>query len=82
MRKILQTLDKKGLVKLYKGKNGGSLLIASLDRIFLPGLAEIFQGKLNECILENKICPDRSACILRKKINAVEKCENNKKRKK
>ncbi len=54
----------------------------NMKLIFLPGLAEIFQGKLNECILENKICPDRSACILRKKINAVEKCENNKKRKK
>ncbi|PIU28152.1 MAG: hypothetical protein COT09_06075 [Candidatus Hydromicrobium americanum] len=67
---------------MYKGKNGGFLLIASLDRIFLPGLAEIFQGKLNECILENKIYPDRSTCILRKKINTVEKCENNKKRKK
>ena len=50
--------------------------------IFLPGVEEIFQGKLNECILENKICPDRSTCILRKEINDVEKCENNKKRKK
>ncbi len=54
----------------------------NMKLIFLPGLAEIFQGKLNECILENKIYPDRSTCILRKKINAVEKCENNKKRKK
>jgi len=54
----------------------------NMKLIFLPGLAEIFQEKLNECILENKICPDRSTCILRKKINAVEKCENNKKRKK
>ena len=75
LRKILQILNKKKLVKSYKGIRGGFKLTNSPDQIFLVDLIEVFQGpfKLNECILKKNICPDIMSCALKKKIDAIEK---------
>jgi Rrf2 family protein len=74
LRKILQALNKKGILKSYKGAGGGFLLARPAKEIFLVGLIEIFQGplKLNECFFKKMACPKVKACALRKKISVIE----------
>ena len=52
MRKILQILNKKKMLKSHKGKGGGFELSVNPDKIFLLDLVWIFQGplKINEFI--------------------------------
>lgn len=75
LRKILQSLDKSGLLKSYKGKGGGFLLILKPDKISVLDVIRIFQGEfsLNECLLNKHLCPDIRICILKKKIDRIEK---------
>jgi Rrf2 family protein len=75
LRQILQVLNKKGILKSYKGLGGGFQLAISPRQIFLVELIKIFQGpvKLNECIFKKKICPNKNICLLRARINAIEK---------
>lgn len=74
-RKILQILNKKRVLKSYKGPGGGFSLAVVPKNIFLVDLIEIFQGpfKLNECTFKKRICPDITSCVLNKKINTIEK---------
>lgn len=75
LRKILQILNKKGILSSYKGQGGGFLLTTSADKIFLTDLMEIFQGplRLNVCIFKKRLCPDRNICELRQRISGIEK---------
>lgn len=75
LRKIFQILNKKGILKSYRGKSGGFALTTSPDKIFLVDLIEAFQGpfKLNECIFKKRICPDIRICLLKEKLKMVEK---------
>jgi len=75
LRKILQILNREGLVRSYKGKGGGFMLALTPDKIFLADLIEIFQGslKLNECIFKKKICPNTKGCRLKKRIDNIQK---------
>ncbi|MFA5156716.1 MAG: Rrf2 family transcriptional regulator [Candidatus Omnitrophota bacterium] len=75
LRKILQTLNKKGILESAKGFGGGFRLAVKPGDVYLLKLMEIFQGKfrLNECLLKNKFCPNISRCPLRKKINNIER---------
>ena len=74
LRKILQTLNKNGILKSYRGKDGGFLLADSPDKIFLMDLMNIFQGKLklNECLFKKRICPNIKTCSLREKLREIE----------
>lgn len=74
LRKILQRLNREGILKSRKGLGGGFCLARPADRIYLSELIKILQGpvKLNECIFKKKICPDQKKCPLRKKISEVE----------
>lgn len=73
LRKILQVLNKKGVLKSYKGQGGGFRLALSPRKIFIVDLMEIFQGplKLNECIVKTRICHDIRTCLLKKKIEDI-----------
>ena len=75
LRKILQKLNKQGILKSYKGKDGGFLLAKPANKIFLVDLIETLQGPLrfNECFFKKIICPNISACALRKKIERIER---------
>jgi len=75
LRKILQVLNKKKILKSYKGKGGGFLLALPLRKIFLVNLIEIFQGplRLNECFFKKIACPRRKTCALKKKIDGIER---------
>lgn len=74
LRKILQILDKKTILRSYKGKGGGFLLNARPREIFLLDLIKVFQGgfNLNECFLKKHACPHTKNCRLRKKIDKIE----------
>ena len=73
LRKILQVMEKKGLLRSYKGKGGGFILNTLPREIFLLDLIEVFQGpfSLNECFLKKRACPHTKDCRLRKKIDKI-----------
>jgi Rrf2 family protein len=74
LRKILQILNKKKLLKSFKGKGGGFLLARHPEKIYITDLMRVFQGRLslNECFLKKIVCPHTRDCILRKKIIKIE----------
>jgi Rrf2 family protein len=74
LRKILQILNKEGVLNSFKGKGGGFVLAVPAEEIFLTRLIDIFQKpvKLTECILKEKICSDIGTCPLKKRIDAIE----------
>ena len=75
LRKLLQILNHKGVLKSYKGQGGGFKLARPPHRIWLLDLIRIFQGpvELNKCMLKKNVCPNVKTCILRKKVVAIEK---------
>jgi len=75
LRKILQILNKEGLLNSSKGKGGGFALSVSPGEIALTDVMKIFQGpiRLNECKFKKSDCPYISDCLLRKKIDEIEK---------
>ena len=75
LRKILQTLNKEGLLNSHKGKGGGFALAVPPEKITLASVMKIFQGplKLNECTFKKKVCPNIKDCPLKKKIDEIEK---------
>lgn len=74
LRKILQILDKNGILESHRGLGGGFSLRKKTNKIFLLDLIKIFQGRfsLNECFLKKLPCPNKSNCALRRKINRIE----------
>ena len=74
LRKILQILNKKKILKSYKGKNGGFKLAVPPEKLFLIDVMKIFQGKfkLKDCLLSKNICPNRARCSLRRKLSEIE----------
>jgi len=74
LRKILQALNKRGVLVSFKGKSGGFKLKRKPNKIFITDLIEVFQGqlKLNECIFRKKLCSSVDRCILRERIGKIE----------
>jgi len=74
MRKILQQLNKKGVLESYKGQGGGFKLKIVPEELYLIKIMRIFQGQvgLNGCFLKKDVCPNKGKCVLRKKINSIE----------
>ena len=75
LRRIMQKLAKDGALVSYKGNNGGFSLNKRPEDIYLIDLVQLFQGKfsMNECVLNREICPNRESCILKRKIEDIEK---------
>jgi Rrf2 family protein len=80
LRKILQLLSARGVLKSYKGKNGGFALAKKPEKIYLLDLMEIFQGKfkLSECLFKKKICPNQINCELKSKLDSLGELVENK----
>ena len=76
LRKILQVLNKKGLVKSYKGKGGGFKLSKKPAQILLVDLITVCQGslKVSGHLLKSRLCPDTGKCKLKKKLDNIERC--------
>jgi Rrf2 family protein len=75
LRKIMQMLGKRGVVRSSRGIGGGFRLNAAPDKILITGLIEIFQGpfNLNECVFKKLLCPNRKKCCLKKRLDKIEK---------
>jgi Rrf2 family protein len=73
-RKILQKLNKKGILKSYKGSGGGFSLNKKPENIYLLDIMKVFQGpfKLNECVFKKKPCPEIKKCRLKEKLDNIE----------
>ncbi len=74
LRKILQILNREGVLNSFKGKGGGFVLAVPPEEILLTRLIDIFQKpvKLTECIFKEKICSDIGTCPLKKRIDTIE----------
>lgn len=74
LRKIVQILNKEGILKSSRGKGGGFRFAVLPERIFLTRLIQVFQGslKLHECLFQKKFCDDLKVCPLRRKIQKLE----------
>ena len=75
LRKILQLLSINGILKSYRGKNGGFVLARDPKDIFLLDLMQVFQGKfkISECLFKKNACPDQPYCLLKLEIDYIEK---------
>lgn len=75
LRKILQILNKKRLLKSFKGKGGGFSLPVPPSKITVFDIVQAFQGPfhLNEHVFKGEICPHVDACVFKKKLDGVEK---------
>lgn len=74
LRKILQMLSSKELLKSFKGAGGGFSLAVKPENITIFSVIEIFQGpfKLMEHVFRGKVCPEIKNCPLKKKIDKME----------
>ena len=74
LRKILQILNKEGILKSCKGKGGGFCLKVSPERISVFNLMEIFQGPFHLCehIFKGRSCPDVRGCYFKKRLDGIQ----------
>jgi len=75
LRKILQKLNKKKLLKSYKGQSGGFVLCQNPKDICVADLVRIFQGRINaiDHVFRKELCRNVKVCVLKKKLDNVEK---------
>ena len=73
-RKILQKLDKAGILISLKGNRGGFSLGKKPKDIFVVDIMNTFQGKLSltSCLFKSKLCSRRKTCPLRRQIISIE----------
>ena len=74
LRKILQALQKEGILSSCKGKGGGFQATEPLEEVLLVDVIKVFQGPLQlfECVFKKRLCPNRPRCALRKKIIRIQ----------
>jgi Rrf2 family protein len=74
LRKILQILKKKGLLRSAKGAGGGFSLARKSSGIRLIDVIRAFRGgaEPSACVLRKKLCPKVRNCQLRKTIKRIE----------
>ncbi|MFH1578440.1 MAG: Rrf2 family transcriptional regulator [Candidatus Omnitrophota bacterium] len=75
LRRILRELIKNGLVISREGSRGGFKINKKPDSIAVVDVVKLFQGDIqfSECMFRNKICANRSKCVLRKEVQRIEK---------
>ena len=75
LRKIMQILSKRNILKSFKGKNGGFLLNRMPAEIYVMGIAKIFQGNIEpvNCIFKGNACSNIRYCLLKDKGRRIEK---------
>ena len=74
LRKALQKLNQRGILKSHKGAGGGFQLAVRPEDILITDLIQTFQGsfRFNECLLKKDICPNKKSCALKKKLDRIE----------
>ncbi len=68
VHKIMQRLNRRGLVNSHKGPSGGFSLAKSPEKISVLEIVEAMQGRLssNKCFLEKDPCPRAPECAIKK----------------
>ena len=63
------------MLKSHKGRGGGFVLETSPSKVTILDLIEIFHGPFHreECTLKKKVCPKVKTCVLKKKLDKIEK---------
>lgn len=71
LSKVMQRLNKAGLIESIKGYNGGFKLIKDIEDITFLDIYELFDGKLKECncLLSEKRC--KGGCMLGNLISSL-----------
>jgi Rrf2 family protein len=74
LRTILRRLAREGYLEAREGVKGGVRLAKEPRDIRLLDLVGIFQGELqlSECLFRRKLCPNRPACPLRRRLRSIE----------
>lgn len=75
LRKALRELIRNNFVISKEGGGGGFKIAKDPAKIRIGKVMETFQGqtRLSECMFRKKMCRNRSACVLRVEIMAIEK---------
>lgn len=73
LQKLLRKCVRAGLVKAYRGPQGGFSLARSPGEITVLQVVEAVQGPLvfNKCLLGKETCPRSSICPLRRRWAAI-----------
>lgn len=74
LRKILQILNKKGILKSCKGKGGGFCLNVPPGKINVFEIVEIFQGPFSLCehVFKGRDCPEIQGCYFKKRLDNIQ----------
>jgi len=74
LRKILQLLNKKGLVISHRGKGGGFKLSRLPGNISILDVVEVFQGhlSLSDHTFKRKKCPNIKTCMLKDRLDIIQ----------
>jgi Rrf2 family protein len=75
LRRLLQVLNRNGILRSVKGKGGGFAINKNPEEIYLESLIRIFQGEIDikHCMVRANVCPDKKTCLLTRKLNEMEK---------
>ncbi len=76
LHKILQKLQRQGIIKSYRGRFGGGFsLHREMNKISLQEIMEIAQGKfaINRCFIEHGRCSRSQHCPIHKQLQKVQK---------
>lgn len=76
LHKILQKLQRRGIIKSYRGRFGGGFSLSrEMHKITLMEIMEIAQGKfaVNRCFIEEDLCPRSKYCPIHKQLHQVQK---------
>ena len=74
LRRICSRLIQAEILETKEGACGGVRLIRKPDTINIRELTELFQGawEISECTFRKELCVNRSNCVLRRRLLAVE----------
>lgn len=74
LRKILQLLQKSGILDSAKGNQGGFILARPAQDILLLDIIKVFQGDVcvSECVFLKEPCSQKSCCPLRGELKKIE----------
>ncbi len=74
LRRILQALAAAGIIATREGVGGGVRLAKRPAQIRLSDVIRLMQGplQLTECLFRQRLCHNRSQCVLRHRILRIE----------
>lgn len=72
--KILRKIVQSGIIKSYRGVNGGYVLNKAPSEITLKDVIEVIDGKIaiNKCMEESGICKNDGVCRIQKQLYRVQ----------